>query len=188
MRRGAFFCGVASLATCVPSPARAMRTIRLAVVVIADASISNEQSARVYARLSRGLLREERFAILDQLRTEAILREAANASSGIAQRSIAVGRRLHADRLVRLQIALDASDSNGAFVSTHREDAQITYDVIDTHSGVIRASGTASGSAERSRSGSGSGESVMIVRRDALDAATDDLLDKLTAPGVFGNE
>lgn len=175
---------IATFTILCPSTALATLIPRIAITTEDDGSIDAATLARLTSRISGALLRSNHFQVVDRARLSAALREQGLSNSAYADPKTAasLGKIVGASRILHLFMSIEASESSGAYLTTHQVDAAASFTLVGVDTARIVAAGNASGSAQRQAAGSGEQYSAAMLRREAVDACADDIVVQIDVP------
>jgi hypothetical protein len=190
MTRAGMLAGIGAVTVAAPARALAQQNVparRLAIVCepIDNSPLTTEDMGRFESRLGGALLKTGRFSLVDRQRLDRIIREQGFSNSAYADPHTAarLGKLAGAERFLNVQLAAKTETDRGAFMLTVAYNVTADFNLVDTSTGTISASGSADGDAqdkEPATSGTVSSIALDALQRQAIDACIDDLVGQLT--------
>jgi hypothetical protein len=181
VERRTFVAGALALAA-APRSARAAQERRLAILAAPGDGVSQGDIDRFVARLGGAVLRKPGYTLVSRARLSAVLAEQGLSNSAYADPATAarLGKLIGASAILHVSLAIEVEGQRGGFVDRQTVDASSTYELITVTTAQITANGSADGSEERrAAAGGAASESFAVLRRRAVDACADDLVEQL---------
>jgi hypothetical protein len=123
------------------------------------------------------------LALVNRARLSSALAEQGLSNSAYADPATAarLGKLIGASAILYVALSIEIEGLGGGFVVRQTVDASCTYELITVSTVQTTATGSADGSAERSAAVGGSPSlAFAMLRRNAVDACADDLIERLS--------
>jgi len=168
-----------------PTLAQSASIDRIAIFVTSeDNTASVTDVDRFTARLGGAFLRTHHYSIVDRARLAAVIHEQGFSNSMYAdpKTAAALGKIAGASRLLHVTLSVTGERSDGAMMTIVKFTADATYSLVGVDSARIISEGTAEGEDEKDYARGSPVTDIASIRRNALDACCDDVMQQIVSP------